>query len=429
MGGTTLSDTNGNYWNATNDGYHASALSYIPETTWNDTVESGTPSALPEAPAFISLKTSVADGIRRSADGWRDVPDIAMPASADHDPYLGFYTSGVLTYGGTSVSSPVFAGIAGLLNQYQIANGLQKTAGQGNMNPRLYSLAANSSEVFHDTVSGNNMVPSCSSTQRNCIPTQVGFSAGPGYDQTTGLGSVDAFNLISAWAQSGTSPATIATVQLTSSANPLPPTGSTVLTATVTAASGATPTGTVTFYLAGAALGSGTLTGTGLMASATLPVTASQLTVGPAADPGVGTADVSLQPATAVYSGDSVYATGASSLTLIVVSPTATAISGTSSAASFFPYYAPGMIMSMFDKSGHRYARPARQPASDESCQRHRCPERHPGTAHRFADADQFTQIPYEVPVNSTLNLSEFPLNGQTSTSQICVRFRARHFR
>ena len=188
------------------------------------------------------------------------------------------------------MASPVFAGITGLLNQYLIANGLQKSAGLGNLNPRLYALAQASPGAFHDIASGDNMVPSCSPKERGCVPTQVGFSAGPGYDQTTGLGSVDVYNLISAWAPGAARPVTAPTVQLTSSANPLSPTGSTTLTATVTAAAGATPTGTVTFYLAGTALGSGPLTGTGLTASATLKVTAAQLTrTGPAADPtGVG---------------------------------------------------------------------------------------------------------------------------------------------
>ena len=35
-----LNEAGGNYWSATNDGYHASALSYIPETAWNDSCAS-----------------------------------------------------------------------------------------------------------------------------------------------------------------------------------------------------------------------------------------------------------------------------------------------------------------------------------------------------------------------------------------------------
>src|SRR5208337_4038915 len=43
-------------------------------------------------------------------------------------------------YGGTSVATPVFAGMVTLLNQYLKANG-----GLGNINPTLYKLAASNS--------------------------------------------------------------------------------------------------------------------------------------------------------------------------------------------------------------------------------------------------------------------------------------------
>ena len=62
------------------------------------------------------------------ADGFRDVPDIALSASPDHDPYLicsaGWCTNGFRdsqTYldviGGTSAAVPTFAGIVALINQ------------------------------------------------------------------------------------------------------------------------------------------------------------------------------------------------------------------------------------------------------------------------------------------------------------------------
>ena len=160
VGGTTLNEAGGNYWSATNDGYHASALSNIPETAWNDSVSDGTPEASTGGASYYFTKPSWQNGPGVPADGFRDVPDVAMPASADHDAYM-VYTSGLmLAYGGTSVSSPVFAGVTGLLNQYLIANGLQKSAGQGNLNPRLYALAQASPGAFHDITSGDNMVPS-----------------------------------------------------------------------------------------------------------------------------------------------------------------------------------------------------------------------------------------------------------------------------
>jgi len=60
---------------------------------------------------------------------------------------------------------------------------------QGNPGPVLYQLAANSSvKVFHDVTSGNNSVPGMN-----------GYTAGPGWDPVTGLGSVDANSLVTNW--------------------------------------------------------------------------------------------------------------------------------------------------------------------------------------------------------------------------------------
>jgi uncharacterized protein (TIGR03437 family) len=418
LGGTTLNEAGSNYWSATNDGNHASALSYIPETAWNDTVAAGTAAASTGGASSFFTKPVWQTGSGVPNDGQRDVPDISMPASADHDAYL-VYTSGLLeAFGGTSVSSPVFAGITGLLNQYLTANGFQAVAGQGNLNPRLYALA-NLSGVFHDVTSGDNLVPSCSSTERNCSPTQVGFAAGAGYDQTTGLGSVDAYNLIVAWPQIIGGGTFRATVQLTSSMNPLAANGSTVLTATVSTTGGHAPTGTVAFYLAGAALGTVPLTGSGMTVTAALPVTTAQLSVGAAEDPsGVGTADIT--PAvTAVYSGDQVYESGAATVTLVVVAPTAMAISGSTSAASFAQSYAPGMILALFGQNLATGTPNA--PGSP-------LPTQLVGTTvtlnglpvplYYVSPSQINLQIPYEIPADSTAIL-KVSSNGKTATSRI----------
>ena len=67
------------------------------------------------------------------------------------------------------------------------------TDGQGLANSTLYTLAANSTtyaSAFHDVTSGNNK---CTSTREHfCTDgATTSFSAGTGYDQVTGLGSVD----------------------------------------------------------------------------------------------------------------------------------------------------------------------------------------------------------------------------------------------
>jgi hypothetical protein len=109
--------------------------------------------------------------------------------------------------GGTSASAPVFAGIVVLLNQALGANGL------GNINPMLYTLAANSSSAFHQISTANNYVycevgtPAGLPAALQC-PTSgvIGYSAAStssdavtGFNLTVGLGSVDVNALATAW--------------------------------------------------------------------------------------------------------------------------------------------------------------------------------------------------------------------------------------
>src|SRR5208283_4037925 len=64
--------------------------------------------------------------------------------------------------------------------------------------PTLYSLAAKSPAAFHDITAGDNDVP-CQIGTPNCTTGSMGYSAGPGYDLATGLGSVNGYNLVTAW--------------------------------------------------------------------------------------------------------------------------------------------------------------------------------------------------------------------------------------
>jgi hypothetical protein len=123
------------------------------------------------------------------ADGFRDVPDVALNSAA-HTPYLIIQghtpnVLGLVGASGTSAAAPSFAGIMALV--------VQKTGSpQGNANMVLYPMAntqyAGGAAVFNDVTSGNNSVPG--------VP---GFSAGVGYDQATGWGSVNAANLVNTW--------------------------------------------------------------------------------------------------------------------------------------------------------------------------------------------------------------------------------------
>lgn len=195
VGGTEFNEGSGTYWNATNFGGGGSALSYIPEMVWNDSVADralwaggGGVSLLFAKPAW-----QVAPGV--PADGQRDLPDISFAASFNHDGYYVFRNGIVVTTGGTSASAPTFAGLVALLNQYMTANGL------GNINPALYRLARTNPEVFHDITVGNNIV-ACTTGSLNCVNGGFGFSASSGYDLASGLGSVDAAKFFAQWAAS-----------------------------------------------------------------------------------------------------------------------------------------------------------------------------------------------------------------------------------
>jgi uncharacterized protein (TIGR03437 family) len=194
LGGTEFNEGTGNYWNASNNPVKASVLSYIPEIAWNDTALDDSPSAGGGGASILFGKPSWQTGLGVPADGARDVPDVSLTASADHDGYL-MYTGGQLSsVGGTSVSAPVFAGVIALLNQRG------GDSGQGNINPKLYSLAQTSPNAFHDVTSGDNKVTiTCGGRARNCVSGTYGYDAGKGYDQATGLGSIDAYQLAVAW--------------------------------------------------------------------------------------------------------------------------------------------------------------------------------------------------------------------------------------
>lgn len=101
----------------------------------------------------------------------RNVPDIAFPA----DPATGFsfYFAGRFQgpIGGTSWSSPTYCALQVTINQ-------EDGKRFGWVNKRIYkAFAANGYTVFHDITLGSN----------------GGFNAHPGYDNTTGIGSIKGF--------------------------------------------------------------------------------------------------------------------------------------------------------------------------------------------------------------------------------------------
>src|SRR5690348_9025302 len=262
-------------------------------------------------------------------DSVRDIPDVSLFAadglnaafyvvcSSDGSGFGGangncaasVSTLDFVGLGGTSLSAPAFAGIMALVNQ-------KAGERQGNANFVLYPLAAAAAQngndcasntsavgkgscVLYDTVNGKNasgttITPgnnsvACTAGSPNCnapsgypygILTQAAGSATPawttatGYDLATGLGSVNAANMVNNWSSvsfhsSGTTlgltPTTLthgqpvtATISVTSSAGT--PTGDVELMGNPVAAtnpSGSRNIGIATFTLASGGTASG----------------------------------------------------------------------------------------------------------------------------------------------------------------------------
>jgi uncharacterized protein (TIGR03437 family) len=339
VGGTEFQEGAGNYWKLSNDPNGASALSYIPEAVWNDSAIDGVPSAGGGGASIFFVQPSWQSGPGVPGDNARHIPDVSLTASADHDGYF-VYTSGKLqVYGGTSVPTPAFAGLAALVNHYLVSTGAQSVAGLGNMNPGLYSLAQTTPSVFHDITVGDNIVTTpCSSRTRVCSNTPVGYSAGPGYDSATGLGSVDAYALVTKWKAGSTFvPPPKTSVTLVSNLSAVATTDVVFLVATVTGAE--TPVGVVDFQAGGSSLGSAALVGSAGTATATLSVNGTSLPLNSAT-------------ITAAYRDSSANSFSASvTLSVTTAGPGSKATPaphGVANGASFKPTFAPGMILSVF---------------------------------------------------------------------------------
>ncbi len=218
IGGTMFNDTDANWASVTpsttTPDVVTSALGYIPEMVWNEysTFNSLAAGGGGASLYFAKPAWQVAAGV--PSDSSRDVPDIALNAAANHVGYLycipvvpgdpnatldsctnGFRNSaGALSVvGGTSAGTPSFAGVLALIEQK-----LNATTGLGNINPTLYGQSGTA--AIHDITTGNNSSP-CTHGSPDCqTASSLGFSAAPGYDLATGLGSVDATVMANAWA-------------------------------------------------------------------------------------------------------------------------------------------------------------------------------------------------------------------------------------
>jgi len=326
------------YWGATNAADGADALSYVPETAWNNSCASsieaesnGYSSALDWCGALdffndgsvvggsggISTHYKVPawqTGTSGYSNTYHSQPDVSgfaangawyhallfCDSSAEYSGAFDCSSSSAYgEAGGTSFVAPYLAGATGLLVDVSGSR-------QGLLNPTLYALAKAqytnpatstacysngqtsntgvttklpaASCIFNDVTTSNNDVP-CQEGTTNCyVDTTAGYGYGmlsasttalavaynsePGFDQVTGLGTLNIANLITKWNTAFTSATTLA-------ANPTSITSSesTTLTTTVTGGAPAdyvdTPpalTGKVTIKDGTTTLGSCTLT-------------------------------------------------------------------------------------------------------------------------------------------------------------------------
>ena len=220
VGGTEFADqaNPSTYWAASNGTNFLSALGYIPEGAWNDPLDSSGKTQFAATGGGVSAyipTPSWQTGTGVPGSQGRYTPDVSFGASTREGYFTCFaaeaascvVSGGSFSFfgsGGTSASTPSMAGIAALLNQ-------KTGAAQGNLNPTLYALAANPANgVFHDVTVSSSGVSGCAvsipSLCNNSTPGPTGLSGGlqgflvgTGYDEATGLGSIDVANLLSQW--------------------------------------------------------------------------------------------------------------------------------------------------------------------------------------------------------------------------------------
>jgi subtilase family serine protease len=306
--GTNAIDTQlGTYWSGQTSTTPTESLKqYIPEQAWNDsqfgddllnyynltgssTIVGGGGGASSDAYCSGTLSASTGScsvnlsgypkpswqsGTGVPSDKVRDVPDVSLFAAdglnasyyptcasdGDCQSASGNNPVQITGIGGTSAAAPAFAGIMALVNQ---ATGNR----QGQADMVLYPLAAQYPAVFHDVVNGSNSEPcqySATSTSNSpdCIAAsnaitvggvtegQLGtgttpdYNAGTGYDQATGLGSVDAAVMIADWSKVAFTPSTVTLTSPTAGAS-FTHGASITFTGAVAGTGSSTPTGDV----------------------------------------------------------------------------------------------------------------------------------------------------------------------------------------
>ncbi len=160
--------------------------SWASETAWDRSGGGISPDGIP----IPGWQAGVATSSNGGSNTMRNVPDVAAEANTDN--YLCAMGVCASDYGGTSFSSPRWAGFMALVNQQAATSGDPSV---GFVNPALYAIGEGSGYAgdLHDIVIGNN------DARDNCCGWPY-YNAVPGYDLVTGWGSPDGQSLIDALA-------------------------------------------------------------------------------------------------------------------------------------------------------------------------------------------------------------------------------------
>jgi subtilase family serine protease len=177
VGGTMLhADANGNYQSE-------SAWSVPPVVATGGGISQHYPQ-----PAY--QKAHLPADMQKTLNGYRGIPDISYNAYAGstvlfYFSFRGAAKAGYYSIGGTSEGAPQWAGITAIANQYAHCP-------LGFLNSALYALADSPAyaQDFHDVTQGNNSLYGV-----------TGYNATVGWDLTTGWGTPNVTNLVTALAQ------------------------------------------------------------------------------------------------------------------------------------------------------------------------------------------------------------------------------------
>jgi subtilase family serine protease len=175
---------------------NAAGQHVAPDVVWNDTYSKATqeyifgnagpnPLAGGGGKSVLFSRPWYQNGVKNVVGNQRGVPDISMSGACNGavDTYnsYGGLPAGWYPTCGTSEATPIFSGVVALADQ---------VAGHplGLINPALYQLSASHARGIVDVTSGNNTV---SFTQGGKLDTVKGYSARPGYDLASGVGTIN----------------------------------------------------------------------------------------------------------------------------------------------------------------------------------------------------------------------------------------------